>query len=418
MKILHILDHSLPLHSGYTFRSQNIFRAQRKMGYDPVILTSPKHEATWKGDWAEKETIGDFTYYRTGAIESSNIPFLSELKLMSTLKKRLMEVIDIEKPDILHAHSPVLNAFPALKVGKKHGIPIVYEIRAFWEDAAVDHGTYKENSPKYRITRALETRACKKADHITILCNGLKNDLVYRGIPAEKITPVFNGVNPDDFKPTPPDPEYQKQWGLEDKKIIGFIGSFYRYEGLDLLIKAFARIAPNHQDTVLLLVGGGEMEQELKALASKLGMLSPPGIPASKHPSDYAPRVIFPGRIPHERVPGVYSMIDILAYPRYPMRLTELVTPLKPLEAMAMGKALLASDVGGHKELIQHDVTGLLFQAGNETKLAKSLEGLLNSSGKHLKLQKNGFNWVRENHSWQKTTSVYEDIYEKVLAFG
>lgn len=409
MKILHILDHSLPLHSGYTFRSQNIFREQRKMGFDPVILTSSKHEASWEGERLKKETIGGFDYYRTGPVEGSVLPFMSERQLMSALRKRLMAVIEIEKPEILHAHSPVLNAFPTIKAGKKFNIPVVYEIRAFWEDAAVDHGTYKENSIKYRITRALETRACKKVDHVAILCNGLKQDLIKRGIPANKITPVFNGVNPDDFKPTPPDEEYMKEWNLEGKKVIGFIGSFYRYEGLDLLIKAFARIADKYPDLTLLLVGGGEMEKELKSQAKILGLNS-----SVQGSMVHGPRILFPGRIPHERVPGVYSMIDILAYPRYPMRLTELVTPLKPLEAMAMGNALVASDVGGHHELIKHGETGLLFEAGNENALAETLDRLLADERVCSHLKQTGEKWVRMYHSWTITTEVYSDIYDKV----
>jgi PEP-CTERM/exosortase A-associated glycosyltransferase len=396
MKILHILDHSLPLHSGYTFRSQNIFRSQNKMGWQPVILTSPKHEASWKGQWHSRETINGFVYYRTGAVNGSRLPILGELQLMNALNKRLKEVIIREKPDILHAHSPVLNALPALNVGKQLGIPVVYEIRAFWEDAAVDHGTYAENAIKYRMTRAVETYVCQKAAHVAVLCNGLKQDLITRGISTEKITPVFNGVNPDDFKPTPPDTEYQTAWNLRGKKVIGFIGSFYRYEGLDLLINAFKQIAPKHPDTVLLLVGGGEMTAELKKLCQ---------------PND---PVLFSGRIPHERVPGVYSMIDILAYPRYPMRLTELVTPLKPLEAMAMGKALIASDVGGHKELIHHNDTGLLFPAGDENALAETLDKLLSGDETRNRLAQNGAAWVRRYHTWEATTAVYSKVYSLI----
>jgi glycosyltransferase involved in cell wall biosynthesis len=131
-------------------------------------------------------------------------------------------------------------------------------------------------------------------------------------------------------------------YGLEGKKVVGFIGSFYRYEGLDLLVRAFEDVASRNANAMLLLVGGSETETELINLASALGLGS---------------GVIMPGRIPHERIPGVYAMVDVLAYPRYSMRLTELVTPLKPLEAMAMGKALIASDVGGHKELIHNGET-------------------------------------------------------------
>lgn len=403
MKILHILDHSLPLHSGYTFRSQNLFRAQRKMGFEPVILTSPKHEENWHGDWAEKEVINDFTYYRSGAVRSFPVPLTSEIWLMYTLYRRLLEVVCIEKPDIIHAHSPILNGIPALWSGRKSGLPVVYEIRAFWEDAAVDHGTTSEGSLRYRLTKKLETMVCAKADRVAILCNGLKDDLVARGIPATKITPVFNGVNADDFQPCAPDDEYLQEWNLIDKNVVGFIGSFYRYEGLDLLIKAFARIAEQDSAAVLLLVGGGEMEQELKALIATLQL------------SD---RVVMPGRIPHERVPGVYAMIDVLAYPRYSMRLTELVTPLKPLEAMAMGKVLVASDVGGHKELIIDGETGVLFKAGDEIALAETLAKLLGDKKQREMLQQRGMTWVREQHTWDKTTGVYRDIYEKLIRTG
>lgn len=399
MKILHILDHSLPLHSGYTFRSQNLFRAQRKMGYDPVILTSPKHELDWKGEWAQKEEINGFTYYRTGATRQLPGPMTSELWLMHVLSRRILDVAKTEGPDIIHAHSPVLNAIPAIWAGRKLGLPVVYEIRAFWEDAAVDHGTTTEGSLRYNLTKWIETQVCKKVDQVGILCHGLKNDLVSRGIPPEKITPVFNAVNPDDFQPCPPDEEYLRKWNLKGKKVVGFIGSFYRYEGLDLLVKAFARVAAQNTDAVLLLVGGGEMEAELKKLISTLQL---------------ADRVIMPGRISHERVPGVYAMVDILAYPRYSMRLTELVTPLKPLEAMAMAKVLVASDVGGHKELIMDKETGLLFPAGDENALAAALNALLHDEPMCESFSRQGLSWVRENKTWEQTTAVYKDIYTAV----
>ncbi|MGE0083149.1 MAG: TIGR04063 family PEP-CTERM/XrtA system glycosyltransferase [Desulfococcaceae bacterium] len=400
MKILHILDHSLPLHSGYTFRSQNIFLAQRSRGWEPVILTSPKHEESWKGEWHWQEDIGDFTYYRSGAVASAPIPFAYESKLMLRLAKRIRQVADMEKPDILHAHSPVLNAIPALWVGRQMKIPVVYEIRAFWEDAAVDHGTYAENSWKYRLTRAIETWVCKKADHVAILCHGLKNDLIKRGIEAKKITPVFNAVNPENFALCDPDEQFVQEWGLKNKKVIGFIGSFYRYEGLDLLVEAFSQIADLHPDAVLLLIGGGEMAKELKEKANLLNI---------------GDKLIMPGRIDHEKIAGVYALIDILAYPRYSMRLTELVTPLKPLEAMAMGKAFIASDVGGHKELIRHNHTGFLFPAGNAKALAAGLDRLLRDETLRTGLQTEGFRWVREHHTWEKTTSVYVPVYKNIL---
>ena len=126
-------------------------------------------------------------------------------------------------------------------------------------------------------------------------------------------------------------------------------------------------------------------------------------------------RSVHSARIPHERVPGVYAIIDVLAYPRFPMRLTELVTPLKPLEAMAMCKTLVASDVGGHKELIQHNKTGMLFKAGDLEELTASLDKILGDAKLRSLLEEQGRAWVRENKTWDKTTSVYEEIYRSVL---
>ena len=400
MKILHILDHSLPLYSGYTFRSQNILREQQKRGWNPIVVTSPKQEQSWKGFRLNKETINGITYYRTGNLTLPSIPFASELLLMKALARRIFEVAKAEKPDILHAHSPVLNAIPALWVGRKLGLPVVYEIRAFWEDAAVDHATYRENSWKYKLVRYLETRVCQKADQVGVISQGLKQDLINRGISEGKLSIIYNGINPEDFKSCEPHRPLKASWQLNGKKVVGFIGSFYHYEGLDLLVKAFSSLASKRSDILLLLVGGGDLENELREQIHSLGLEE---------------RVIMPGRIPHHQIPGVYALVDILAYPRYSMRLTELVTPLKPLEAMSMGKALVASDVGGHRELIRHNETGLLFSPGSPAELAQALETLLGDDDLRSRLGSQGHRWVREHRTWEKTTSIYKDIYGQLL---
>jgi PEP-CTERM/exosortase A-associated glycosyltransferase len=401
LKILHILDHSLPLHSGYTFRTQNILEEQRKREWSPVALTSSKHEASWDGPSQRMEEIGGFRFYRTGCLGRGLAPLAAELQLMRLLAKRIEEVAKIEKPALLHAHSPVLNVLASLWAGRKLGIPVVYEIRAFWEDAAVDHGTYSPNSWKYRMMRSMETWACRKAAQVAVLCNGIKNDLIQRGIPEAKLTVVFNGINPQDFRVLDPEEELAKSLGIGGKRVLGFVGSFYRYEGLDLLVKAFAKLCETRDDLVLLLVGGGEMEGELRDQVEK---------------SSLQDKVIIPGRFPHEKIPGIYSLIDILVYPRYSMRLTELVTPLKPLEAMAMGKPLVASDIGGHRELIRNESTGLLFKPGDVSALAEALLRLLDDAALGARLAMQGDQWVRENHTWSKTTAIYSSIYARALA--
>ncbi len=262
--------------------------------------------------------------------------------------------------DLLHAHSPVLDALAALRVGKRLGIPVIYEIRAFWEDASVGNGTGREGSLRYRLTKQLETHAVKSADAVAVICEGLRGDLIARGIDPAKIIVSPNGVDLELFGDPPPrDDALAATLGLAAGDIvIGYIGSFYDYEGIDDLIAAMPALVAAQPKARLLLVGGGPMEAALKAQAAT---------------SPAASAIHFVGRVPHDQVERYYSLIDILAYPRKKMRLTDLVTPLKPLEAMAQGKLVAASDVGGHRELIEDGVTGTLFAPDDPPAIAAAL---------------------------------------------
>jgi PEP-CTERM/exosortase A-associated glycosyltransferase len=399
MKILHVLDHSLPIQDGYSYRSQNVLESQRDLGLAPLAVTSPKHEADWKGPWAPEEALGEVKVFRTGAVPGSSLPFVGELRLMRALERRLAGVADREGPALVHAHSPVLNAFPARTVSRRRRVPLVYEIRAFWEDAAADQGTYAEGSPKYRLVRALETRCCRRADAVVTICAGLRDDLLARGVPAHKVRVVPNAVVPEQFPPAQPDEALREEWGLRGKTVVAFLGSFYHFEGLDLLLDAAARLAPQIPELRVLLVGGGETEAVLRQRARDL---------------ELGGTVVFAGRVPHDRVPGIYALADVLAYPRKPMRLTELVTPLKPLEAMAMGKALVASDVGGHRELVTDGQTGLLHRAGDAQDLAAALARLVRDAGLRQHLGEQGKSWVLAERTWRRNAMAYADLYSEL----
>ncbi len=394
--VLHVLDHSVPLHSGYAFRSQEIFRAQANRGWRVAAVTSSRHERDWTGEGKERENLGGIWYYRTGW-RSRRLPTaVDEMVEMVRLARRIDDVAAIERPAILHAHSPILNALPALWVGWRRRIPVVYEVRAFWEDAAVDHGSYRVGSAKYRFVKAAETLVCRRVRHVVTICEGLRTDLIRRGIPGDKVSIVPNGVRTELFSTCPPDAAYRDAWNLRGKTVIGYIGSFYRYEGLDLLLDGFGDLARRRADVALLLVGGGEMEVELRAQIARLGLDG---------------RVVIPGRVAHDRVPGVYALVDVLVYPRTSQRLTELVTPLKPLEAMAMGKAVVASDIGGHRELIVPGTTGVLFPPDDRAGLAKAVERVLDDTELRWSLERRGAEWVRRTRSWERTTEGYTAIY-------
>lgn len=402
IRVLHVLDHSIPLHSGYTFRTAALLREQRALGWHTFHVTSPKQGQST----ALVEDVDGLCFYRTQPAAGFlvDLPIKRELALMQQLEARLEEVAREIRPDIIHAHSPVLNALPAIKVARRLGIPVVYEIRAFWEDAAVDHGSTFEGSLRYRISRALETHAIRQVDHAFTICEGLRADILARGITADKLTVIPNAVDVDSFQlASPPDPQLIEQWGLAGKTVIGFIGSFYAYEGLDLLLDALPNLLRKRPDVRLLLVGGGPQEANLIKQAERLGV------------GEY---VNFAGRVPHKDVSRYYDLINVLAYPRHPIRLTELVTPLKPLEAMAQGKLFVASDVGGHKELIEDGRTGILFKAGNRESLANAIINLLETPSTWPGIRANGREFVENIRNWQNSVANYVAPYCRLTGLG
>jgi glycogen(starch) synthase len=399
LRILHVLDHSIPLHSGYTFRTLSILNEQRKLGWETFQITSPK-----QGGAADVfDEVDGFRFYRTPKASGvfSTLPVVKELALMRQLEKRLEKLVFEIRPDIIHAHSPVLNVFPAIKVARKFGIPVVYEIRAFWEDAAVDHGTTTEGSLRYRATRRLETRAIRLVDHVFTICEGLRSDIAARGVAVDKVTVIPNAVDVESFHLGGlPDAALATQNDFADCTVLGFIGSFYAYEGLDLLLAALPMILSRQPDVRLLLVGGGPQEDALRAQAISLGI---------------ADKVVFAGRVPHQEVPRYYDLIDVLVYPRHSMRLTELVTPLKPLEAMAQGRLLVASDVGGHRELIRDGQTGMLFRAGSAISLVEAVMALLARRRLWPGLRAAGRHYVERERNWRTSVANYSLPYHRLV---
>jgi PEP-CTERM/exosortase A-associated glycosyltransferase len=399
MRILHVLDHSLPLHSGYAFRTLAILREQRALGWETLQLTTPRQQSAT--DW---EDVDGWRFHRTAVTPSSldRVPVVPYLREMAATHARLDALIREFRPDVLHAHSPVLNALPALRAGRSHALPVLYELRALWEDAAVDHGSTLEGSLRYRTSRALETFALRRADHVTTICEGLREEVVARGIARERVSVIPNAVDTAQFKfGAGADPALRRRLGLEGTTVIGFAGSFYAYEGIDLLIDAVARLA--RRDLRVLLVGGGPQEQALRAHVAAQGLND---------------RILFTGRVPHADVQRYYELIDVLAYPRHRMRLTELVTPLKPLEAMAQGRVLVASDVGGHRELIRDGETGFLFPAGDASALASTLERVLACRAEWPRHAAQARRFVESERTWKSSVAGYAAVYDGLVSRG
>ena len=399
MRVLHVLDHSLPLHSGYAFRTRAIMRAQLAQGLDVRGITGLRHTA----EGPPAEVADGLLFHRTPGAASGPAP-LREWREIGALADAVTTLAREWRPDVLHAHSPALTGAAALRAARRLGLPLVYEIRAFWEDAAVGNGTGREGSLRYRLTRELENRVVAGADAVMTICHGLRDDLVARGFAPGKIGVMPNGVDLELFgAASPRDDKLAKKLGLGKGPVIGFIGSFYDYEGLDVLVAAMPALLERRPDARLLLVGGGPMEAAIAAQ----GAASPA-----------AHAIHLAGRVPHQEVERYYSLCSVMAYPRKASRLTDLVTPLKPLEAMAQGTVVAASAVGGHRELIDDGVTGALFAPDDPQACADALADLLGDPAGREAMRERGRRHVAEKHNWASNVRRYQDVYQALLGPG
>lgn len=400
MKILHVLDHSLPVHTGYTFRTRAILRHQHALGWETVQVTGSKHPEPGPNP----ELVDGLIFHRTPIVSRlfAGLPVLQQYEVVLGLTRQVEALVRQHQPDIIHAHSPALGGLAALKIGRRHRIPVVYECRAFWEDAAVDHGTTRDGSLRYRVTRAIETHVFKQADAVTCICEGLRADIKARGIPHSRVSVIPNAVDIDAFgTPATKDSGLARALKLDGRPVLGFLGSFYAYEGLDLAITALPEIQRRLPGTKLLLVGGGPQEEQLKAQVNAAGLEGD---------------VIFAGRVPHEQIQRYYDLVDILVYPRISRRITELVTPLKPLEAMAQRRLVVASDVGGHRELITDGMTGRLFRAGDIDSFTQVVTETFLEQDQWERYRIAGRAFVEAERNWSASVGRYHEVYERLIA--
>ncbi len=401
MKVLHVLDHSLPYFSGYSFRSDYIIRAQKRSGIEPVVITSPKHE-----DFSNaRETIEGIDYYRVEwpSIASArqfseklqSVPMVRQMACVAALAKEVTRLAEKLRIDVIHAHSPSLNGLAASRAARQLGLPWIYELRYYDEDAAVDRGKIKYNSLRYRMSQRLEQSALEQASRVVTIGSALRANLIDRGIDGEKIFEVPNGVDVDLFQPREPDRELIERHGLGGKSVIGFIGSLYFYEGLEYLVDAVSLLLKEGGDVKLLVAGEGEAEEGLR----------------DRIPGDLLESFVFAGKVPHNDVPRYYSVMEVVVYPRMKSRLTELTTPLKPLEAMAMGRVVVGSEVGGIRELVRDGETGFLVEAENPQAIAGCLKRLAEDEPLRRKVGLKAREFVVNERNWGKLVERYAEIY-------
>jgi PEP-CTERM/exosortase A-associated glycosyltransferase len=404
-RVLHLLDHSWPILDGYSQRSRSIVDSQLQIGMQPHVLTGPSQQVD---DPAAAELqLEGVSYSRTvaqpgiaGHIIRNRWPLLRELAIVRLMKRRIEQLCDAASFDVLHAHSPALCGLAALQASRSRRIPFVYEIRSFWEDSAVVQRKTSHFSLRYRLGRGLETFVARRANAVVGISSAMLKDLEARPVSSPKLFHVPNGVDAARFVPRTRDSALATELGVAGVPTIGYLGTLFPWEGIPWLVRAASELYRSGTKFKLLIVGDGaaasEVRETIQALDAK----------------DY---VSFLGRVPHERVERYYSVMDVLVYPRLNVRTSEMVTPLKPLEAMALGKSVLGSGVGGIRELIEPEVTGLLFEPDNIQEFCRQTRRLLQDPVLRCKLGAQARQVVAREKDWKVLARLYEGIYDEAV---
>src|SRR5271170_2833232 len=336
----------------------------------PRVLTSALHQMDDPG--AAELTLDNVRYSRTPLGTGVSMrairgrwPLLRELAVVRSLQRQIECLLDKESFDILHAHSPALCGLAAWQASRSRRIPLVYEIRSYWEDSDLSVKKSLSKKLRYRLIRNLESFVVRRSDAGVGISSSLLADLQPRQIPSNKPFCIPNGVDIARFVPRPRDAGLAARFGINEIPTLGFLGTFFPWEGVPWLVGAAAKLRQTGVNFKLLIVGDGpEAPDVRKAIVDT----------SSQNFVSYL------GRVANDQVEQYYSLMDVLVYPRRSVRIAELVTPLKPLEAMAAGKAVLGSAVGGIRELIEPEVTGLLFTPENISDFCRQAQRLLQDS--------------------------------------
>jgi len=399
---MHVLDHSWPVHSGYSIRSLHLIAAQYRLGLRPRVLTGPLQIVD---DPDAVETIVENITYRRTPFRSKfsewaisrHWPGSREAAIVRLIRNRILELVKDEPVDLIHAHSPALCGLGALLAARSKGIPFVYELRAFWEDAAVDQNKTSARSLRYHMSQKLEDHVVHRAHAVVGISHSILDELKKRKADPAKLFHVPNGVDVEKFSPVTRDESLAAKLGLGGEPVLGFIGSLYRWEGVAWLARAVAELRRRGTACKLLIVGDGEEMPTVREAVRELNA---------------GEFIQILGRVPHDEIERYYSVVDVLVYPRHSIRLTELVTPLKPLEAMALGKAILGSDVGGIRELVQPEKTGILYRADNVEDFCAQAKRLLSETSLQRKLGEQAREFILREKDWSVLAQRYINIYD------
>ncbi len=403
-RVLHLVTDALPTTSaGYTIRTHEIAVAQRAAGLDPHVATRCGYPVTQgRLDGRRLVVLDGVPYHRL-------LPWLMPghadprtadvgLKLAAGLTSRI-------RPSVLHAASNFANARLALALRERYGLPVVYEVRGFWEDTWLSRhpdSAKLASSELYHRNRDTETRCMLAADLVVTLGEAMREEIAARGVPAEKILIVPNAVSEEFLKPLPGAATLRHELNIDpDEYVVGVVSSLVPHEGIGTLLEATAILRGRRVPARALIVGDGPERAALQRQAADIGL---------------AEAAVFTGRVPAAKVRQFHALLDIFVVPRTSDRVCQLVTPLKPIEAMASGLCVVTSQVKALTEIVKHEVTGMQTVPQDPVSLADCLERLLYSPDIRRKLGDNAREWAVRDRTWAHNAARYRDAYARLGA--
>jgi glycosyltransferase involved in cell wall biosynthesis len=400
--------------SGYSIRTHGLVKSMSGSGWNiEVILRHgyPLDRSDHDGGEVHASEAIDGVHYRFGTTDGMVLPenlidygdvfnFSRFIEYQKQSVESILSFAEEFRPAVIHSASNFVVGLAGAEAARRLGIPSIYEIRGFWHLTQSAKRRGYEFSDHFDLTERLEIETAKRSDHVFTITGALRDHLIEKGVDGTRISVLPNAVDATRFVPQDRDPALEASLELEDTVVIGYIGSFAEYEGLDLLLEAAARLRDMTTTKFhILLVGDGAMNGELHRMVRFLGLQE---------------WVTFTGRISHQEVDRYYSLIDIMPLPRRGFRVCEQVSPLKPFEAMATGKMLVTSDVAALSEIVQHGETGLIHEKDNSSALADALLRGINDQDLRMRLGQNAREWVTENHDWNRISQLAIDVYNRL----
>jgi glycosyltransferase involved in cell wall biosynthesis len=404
--VLSVLSQSAPIQSGgYATRTHGLLVGLAKKGWDIRAITRLGFPYDrWKASdprvVSEMDVVDGIPYHRLleeGVREYPQYPLSSYIQRCSD---RLVKHARAHQAALIHSASFFVTGLPSADAARRLGLPFIYEMRGLEDLMKVSRDPSFVETERYQFLTMLEREVCLQAERVFVITDALRREMAARGVPDERMLVVPNGVHSDRFVPQDRDRELEDQLGITGKTVIGYAGGLVHYEGLEVLLDAIAALKQRRGDFHVIVVGDGQHERSIRALAAKLRL------------DDV---VTFTGRVPHKQVKRYLSLFDIAPFPRQPLPVSELISPIKPFESMAMAKAVVVSSVAALTEIVHDGETGLVFTKGDPVELARTLERLLDSRELRESLGRAARKWVVAERDWTKIVLTVDETYRQIL---